>query len=342
MNYEEIMLRAISEAEKYKYTAKPNPVVGAILIKDKEIISEGYHVKYGKNHAEINALINADMHKNKKFNDFSELTLICTLEPCSHIGKTGSCAHAIVKSGIKKVIIGSIDPNPKVSGKGIQILKENNIDVDVGIHQELVAKQNKFFFYRHINNKPYITVKIASSLDGKSHYKNQERVFITDKEARFDVQLLRAEYDAILTGTNTLLKDNPRMNARVNFSVNQPERILMSTSFKMDADKSKMPFFDGEKVTHFQHNDIDYLLPRMLENDKCSILVEAGPKLANAFLKTEHVDELIIYKSQKELGENGVSWFEQDSAVENYGFKLESSCKIGSDLKEIYKKDEEK
>jgi diaminohydroxyphosphoribosylaminopyrimidine deaminase/5-amino-6-(5-phosphoribosylamino)uracil reductase len=342
MKYEEIMLRAISEAEKYKYTAKPNPVVGAILIKDKEIISEGYHVKYGKNHAEVNAIINADKHKNKKFNDFSELVLICTLEPCSHIGKTGSCAHAIVKSGIKKVIIGSIDPNPKVSGKGVQILKENNIDVTVGIHQELVAKQNKFFFYRHANNKPYITVKIASSADGKSHYENHERVFITDEDARSDVQLLRAEYDAILTGTNTLLKDNPRMNARVNFPVNQPEKILMSTSFKMDSDKSEMPFFEGEKVTHFQHNDIDYLLTKMLENDKCSILVEAGPKLANAFLKTEHVDELIIYKSQKELGKNGISWFEQDNAVENYGFKLESSCKIGSDLKEIYKKDEEK
>ena len=342
MNYEEIMLRAISEAEKYKYTAKPNPVVGAILVKGKEIISEGYHVKYGKNHAEINAIINADKHKNKKFNDFSELALICTLEPCSHIGKTGSCAHAIVKSGIKKVVIGSIDPNPKVSGKGIQILKENNIDVTVGIHRELVEKQNKFFFYRHINNKPYITVKIASSADGKSHYENHERVFITGEEARSDVQLLRAEYDAILTGTNTLLKDNPRMNARVNFPVNQPERILMSTSFNMDSDKSEMPFFEGEKVTHFQHNDIDYLLPKMLENDKCSILVEAGPKLANAFLKTEHVDELIIYKSQKELGENGISWFVQDNAVENYGFKLESSCKIGSDLKEIYKQDEEK
>ena len=342
MKYEEIMLRAISEAEKYKYTAKPNPVVGAILVKGKEIISEGYHVKYGKNHAEINAIINADKHKNKKFNDFSELALICTLEPCSHIGKTGSCAHAIVKSGIKKVVIGSIDPNPKVSGKGIQILKENNIDVTVGIHQELVEKQNKFFFYRHVNNKPYITVKIASSADGKSHYENHERVFITGEEARSDVQLLRAEYDAILTGTNALLKDNPRMDARVNFPVNQPERILMSTSFNMDSDKSEMPFFEGEKVTHFQHNDIDYLLPKMLENDKCSILVEAGPKLANAFLKTEHVDELIIYKSQKELGENGISWFVQDNAVENYGFKLESSCKIGSDLKEIYKQDEEK
>ena len=342
MNYEEIMLRAISEAEKYKYTAKPNPVVGAILIKDKEIISEGYHVKYGKNHAEINAIINAGKHKNKKFNDFSELALVCTLEPCSHIGKTGSCAHAIVKSGIKKVVIGSIDPNPKVSGKGIQILKENNIDVTIGIHQELVEKQNKFFFYRHANNKPYIAVKIASSADGKSHYENHERVFITGEEARSDVQLLRAEYDAILTGTNTLLKDNPRMNARVNFPVNQPEKILMSTSFKIDSDKSEMPFFEGEKVTHFQHNDIDYMLAKMLENDKCSILVEAGPKLANAFLKTQHVDELIIYKSQKELGKNGISWFEQDNAVENYGFKLESSCKIGSDLKEIYKQDEEK
>ena len=342
MKYEEIMLRAISEAEKYKYTAKPNPVVGAILIKGKEIISEGYHVKYGKNHAEINAIINADKHKNKKFDDFSELALICTLEPCSHIGKTGSCAHAIVKSGIKKVVIGSIDPNPKVSGKGIQILKENNIDVTIGIHQELVEKQNKFFFYRHANNKPYITVKIASSADGKSHYENHERVFITGEDARSDVQLLRAEYDAILTGTNTLLKDNPRMNARVNFPVNQPEKILMSTSFKMDSDKSEMSFFKGEKVTHFQHNDIDYMLAKMLENDKCSILVEAGPKLANAFLKTQHVDELIIYKSQKELGKNGISWFEQDNAVENYGFKLESSCKIGSDLKEIYKQDEEK
>ena len=132
------------------------------------------------------------------------------------------------------------------------------------------------------------------------------------------------------------------MNARVNFPVNQPEKILMSTSFNMDADKSEMPFFEGERVTHFQHNDIDYMIPIMLENDKCSILVEAGPKLANAFLKTEHVDELIIYKSQKELGKNGISWFEQDNAVENYGFKLESSCKIGSDLKEIYKQDEEK
>ena len=132
------------------------------------------------------------------------------------------------------------------------------------------------------------------------------------------------------------------MNARVNFPVNQPEKILMSTSFSFGANTSEMPFFEGKRVTHFQHNDIDCVIPIMLENDKCSILVEAGPKLTNAFLKTDHVDELIIYKSQKKLGKTGISWFKEDNAVENYGFKLESSCKIGSDLKEIYKQDEEK
>ena len=230
MSYEELMLRAITKADAFKYTAKPNPVVGAILEKDGEIISEGYHKLFGHRHAEINALSSAEKLKNIKFNSFSELTLICTLEPCSHIGKTGSCADAIVKSGIKRVIIGSVDPSSKVSGKGIEILRKNNIEVEVGMHQDLIAKQNRFFFYRHKNNMPFITVKIASALDGKSHYKYFESVFISSKESREDVQLLRAEYDAILTGTNTFLNDNPRMNARVNFQVNHPEKILLSTS----------------------------------------------------------------------------------------------------------------
>ena len=125
MNYEELMLRAITKAEKFKYTAKPNPVVGAIIIKNNEIISEGYHEVYGKNHAEINAIEEAQKHLGKKFQSFSELTLICTLEPCSHIGKTGSCADFIVKTGFKNVIIGAIDPNPKVAGNGIKILEAN-------------------------------------------------------------------------------------------------------------------------------------------------------------------------------------------------------------------------
>ena len=123
MNYEKFMHRAISNANLYKFTAKPNPVVGAILIKGEKIISEGYHEIFGQNHAEINAINNAKKKIDKEFKSFSELVLICTLEPCSHVGKTGSCAQAIVKTGIKKVVIGSIDPNPLVSGNGIKILE---------------------------------------------------------------------------------------------------------------------------------------------------------------------------------------------------------------------------
>ena len=178
MSYEELMLRAINKAEKFKFTAKPNPVVGAIIIKDNEIISEGYHEIFGENHAEINAIEEAKKLLGKKFQSFSELTLICTLEPCSHKGKTGSCADFIVKTGLKHIVIGAIDPNPKVAGNGIRILKDNGIHVEVGLLENLVEKQNKFFFYKHKNKKPYITIKIASSIDGKSHYSG-ERVFIT-------------------------------------------------------------------------------------------------------------------------------------------------------------------
>ena len=229
MNYEELMLRAITKANKFKYTAKPNPVVGAIIIQGGEIISEGYHEIYGKNHAEINAIEEAQKHLGKKFENFSDLSLICTLEPCSHVGKTGSCAEFIVKKGFKKVIIGAIDPNPKVAGRGIKILESNDIEVEYGLFGDLVEKQNKNFFYKHKNNKPYITVKIASSLDGMSHI-GTERVFITSESSRNDVQKIRADHDAILTGGNTLRNDDPYMNARVDFSVNQATSVFSHSS----------------------------------------------------------------------------------------------------------------
>ena len=225
MNYEELMLRAITKAEKYKYTAKPNPVVGAIIVNGNEIISEGYHEKYGENHAEVNAIEQAYKYQGKKFQGFSELALICTLEPCSHVGKTGSCAQFIVKTGFKQVIIGAVDPNPKVAGRGIKILEDSNIKVEIGLFDALVEKQNKFFFYKHKNKKPYITVKIASSFDGMSHI-NNERVFITSESSRNDVQKIRANHDAILTGGNTLRNDDPKMDARVDFTINQAVRIV--------------------------------------------------------------------------------------------------------------------
>ena len=332
---QEIIKKTLDLAKKSDDSDVP---VAAIVIYDNQIIASATNTReqdqdlFG--HAEINAIEEAQKHLGKKFENFSDLSLICTLEPCSHVGKTGSCAEFIVKKGFKKVIIGAIDPNPKVAGRGIKILESNDIEVEYGLFGDLVEKQNKNFFYKHKNNKPYITVKIASSLDGMSHI-GTERVFITSESSRNDVQKIRADHDAILTGGNTLRNDDPYMNARVDFSVNQAKKILLTS--KPYSDKSK--FFKNACVDVFEINDLSKIIDSYKENEICSILVEAGPKLVNSFLKEGIVDELIVYTSAKKLEKRGVNWFQENNAIENYGFKLESSYKIDTDLKEIFKKD---
>jgi len=333
MNVEELMQRAISLADPYKYKTKPNPVVGCLILKDGLIISEGAHEVFGSDHAEVNAIRNAKKNMDSKLDSFEDLTLICTLEPCNHIGKTGACTEAIIESGIKKVFIGCMDPNPLVAGEGIKKLIKNGINVEVGFCEEAIQEQNKFFFYKHNNNKPFITLKIAISKDGKSHNQDGKRAWITCEESRQDVQLIRAMHDAILTGGNTVLKDNPLMNARVDFPVNQPKKILLTSKEGLNNN-----FFKDAEVLIIKERDIHVIIEDLKHLDINSILVEAGPKLANSFLLSGLVDELIIYESPENFGPNGVSWFEEDKAVEKLGFNLESSYKIESDIKKIYKK----
>ena len=333
MNVEELMQRAISLADPYKYKTKPNPVVGCLILKDGLIISEGAHEVFGSDHAEVNAIRNAKKNMDSKLDSFEDLTLICTLEPCNHIGKTGACTEAIIESGIKKVFIGCMDPNPLVAGEGIKRLIKNGINVEVGFCEEAIQEQNKFFFYKHNNNKPFITLKIAISKDGKSHNQDGKRTWITCEESRQDVQLIRAMHDAILTGGNTVLKDNPLMNARVDFPVNQPKKILLTSKEGLNNN-----FFKDAEVLIIKERDIHVIIEDLKHLDINSILVEAGPKLANSFLLSGLVDELIIYESPENFGPNGVSWFEEDKAVEKLGFNLESSYKIESDIKKIYKK----
>ena len=333
MNVEELMQRAISLADPYKYKTKPNPVVGCLILKDGLIISEGAHEVFGSDHAEVNAIRNAKKNMDSKLDSFEDLTLICTLEPCNHIGKTGACTEAIIESGIKKVFIGCMDPNPLVAGEGIKRLIKNGIIVEVGFCEEAIQEQNKFFFYKHNNNKPFITLKIAISKDGKSHNQDGSRAWITCEESRQDVQLIRAMHDAILTGGNTVLKDNPLMNARVDFPVNQPKKILLTSKEGLNNN-----FFKDAEVLIIKERDIHVIIEDLKHLDINSILVEAGPKLANSFLLSGLVDELIIYESPENFGPNGVSWFEEDKAVEKLGFNLESSYKIESDIKKIYKK----
>jgi diaminohydroxyphosphoribosylaminopyrimidine deaminase/5-amino-6-(5-phosphoribosylamino)uracil reductase len=208
--------------------------------------------------------------------------------------------------------------------------------VAVGLHEKLVKNQNKYFFYKHQNNKLFVTLKIARSFDGKSHLNSNERVFVTSESSRKDVQLIRATQDAILTGGNTLRNDNPIMNARVDFKVNQPKKILLTNKkYREDLD-----FFNEDFLEVFKSKDLKQILNSLSETDICSLLVEAGPKLATSFLEARCVDQIILYTSSKALGKNGVSWFKEDNAIENYGFKLESSYKIDSDTKQIYIKDE--
>ncbi len=197
----------------------------------------------------------------------------------------------------------------------------------------MVQQQNKFFFFKNNNKRPYITVKIASSKDGRSHLLDGNRTFITSQESRKDVQELRAIHDAILTGGNTVVNDAPRMNARVNFPLNQPKKILLSNKTNFDLSAK---FFKDCNYEILNETDINKVLEKYSKTNITSILVEAGPKLVNSFLDSGSVDEIIIYESQNNLGANGVHWFKEDNAVEKLGFKLESSYKIETDTKKIY------
>ncbi len=331
--HEIFLKRAIDLARKGKYLTKPNPMVGCVIVKDSEVIAEGYHMKYGSNHAEINALEDLNKNNNISEAEFRQLTLYCTLEPCCHHGKTGPCTDAIIKSGIKKVVIGIKDPNPKVSGSGIKQLEDNGIEVLSGFFEEELIELNKHFFFKNTYNRPYIAVKIASSADGMSHRKDNTFTWITSEQSRDDVQIVRAGFDAILTGGNTLRNDNPRMNARVDFKTNQPQKILL-TSQEINKESN---FFESGDVIINRSSDLNKVITELSNTEINSILVEAGPNLVNAFLDNDLVDEIIIYKSNITLGDEGVSWFE-NKTIESLGFDLKSSFKINDDSKETYLK----
>ena len=329
--HEIFLKRAIDLAREGKYLTKPNPMVGCVIVKGNEVIAEGYHMKYGSNHAEINALEDLNKNNNISQAEFRQLTLYCTLEPCCHHGKTGPCTDAIIKSGIKKVVIGIKDPNPKVSGSGIKQLEDNGIEVLSGFFEEELIELNKHFFFKNTYNRPYIAVKIASSADGMSHRKDNTFTWITSEQSRDDVQIVRAGFDAILTGGNTLRNDNPRMNARVDFEVNQPQKILL-TSQEINKESN---FFKSGDVIINRSSNLNKVVTELSNIEINSILVEAGPNLVNAFLDNHLVDEIIIYKSNITLGDEGVSWFE-NKTIESLGFDLKSSLKINDDSKETY------
>lgn len=225
---EEYLLKALKLAQKGRFTTMPNPNVGCVIVKDDTIVGEGYHVKAGEDHAEINALrVAGDSAKGA--------TVYVTLEPCSHYGRTPPCTAALIESGIKRIVIAMLDPNPNVRGRGIVELQNAGIIVHYNIMLKEAEEINKGFIKRIRTGLPWITLKLATSLDGRSAMYSGESKWITSVQSRQDVQCFRAESDVILSTASTVLADNPRLNVRWDCL---PEEI----KDHYDSNKVRQPF----------------------------------------------------------------------------------------------------
>lgn len=320
--YKKLMRKCINLAKKSEGHVSPNPLVGAIIFDDNfNILSKGRHEKYGENHAERNAILS---YKG----DLEGKSIIVNLEPCSHYGKTPPCADLIIEKGIKRVIIGMVDPNPKVAGNGIKKLREAGIEVTTGVLEKECLELNEIFITNHIKKRAFVAIKTATTLDGKIATKTGSSKWITDETSRREVQRLRNKYDAILTSSATVIKDNPSMTCRMKNGRN-PVRIVLDTNLSTPKDSkiynndgTRVIVIVGENVADYKikehagnvefikcplknsHINIKKALELIYNKGIMSILVEAGGTLNNAFIQEHAVDKLIQFIAPKILADN--------------------------------------
>ena len=281
-----------------------NPMVGCVISSDDKIIAKDYHHQYGQEHAEINAL-NQIGHKAEN------CKLYVTLEPCSHHGKTPPCINAIIKAGIKKVYVATLDPNPLVSGRGVKLMKENGIDVEIGLLENNAIEVNRGFFKRMKTGLPFITSKIAMSLDGRVAMRSGESKWITSEASRADVQILRSQNQAILTGSGTILNDNPMLTVRNKKLQSKLLRVIIDSSNSI-TDKSLNIFSsDSEtlilnptnsKILKNGKIDLKSALIKLGEKGINNVLLESGSGLNGAMMESSLIDEFIIYTAPVILG----------------------------------------
>ncbi|MCR5747594.1 MAG: bifunctional diaminohydroxyphosphoribosylaminopyrimidine deaminase/5-amino-6-(5-phosphoribosylamino)uracil reductase RibD [Lachnospiraceae bacterium] len=317
------MRRAIELAFKGAGWVNPNPMVGAVIVKEGKVLAEGYHHKYGELHAERDAI--------SKLNESADgATIFVTLEPCCHHGKQPPCTEAIVDSGIKKVVIGSRDPNPLVAGKGVSYLREHGVEVEEDFLREECDALNPVFFHYITHKTPYIVLKYAMTLDGKIATRTGDSKWITGDEARAHVQALRGRYSAILAGIVTVLSDDPMLNCRAE-GAHQPLRIILDSHLRIPEEcrlvKSAAEFplmvaFGEEtpelinkrerlekqnvKCRSFPGEDgkvnIRALLKYLGEEKIDSVLVEGGGEINEAFIKAGAINYLYVYMGNMILG----------------------------------------
>lgn len=322
LSYDEKYMRlAMQLAGNAIGRTSPNPLVGAVIVKDNRVVGCGWHRKAGTPHAEVHAL-----------NQAGELAqgadVYVTLEPCAHYGKTPPCAKALVEAKVKNVYGGLLDVNPKVAGKGFKILEDAGIHVEYGFLQDELRKQNEVFFKWIEHKKPFIVLKAAMTLDGKIATATGQSKWITNETSRAYGYKLRDIYDGIMVGINTVIEDNPMLTARVDGGKN-PIRIVVDSSLKIDInanvvqDKSAKTIIattdkaDKDKILKLQAQDVDVIVVDKDENDKvdieklldilgqqniCSILVEGGATLSGSFVAKKLVDKVYFFIAPKIVG----------------------------------------
>ncbi|MFV0396995.1 MAG: bifunctional diaminohydroxyphosphoribosylaminopyrimidine deaminase/5-amino-6-(5-phosphoribosylamino)uracil reductase RibD [Bacteroidales bacterium] len=313
----EYMLRALELAEKGRGRVSPNPMVGAVIVHDDCIIGEGYHRVFGEAHAEVNAVNSV---RNKEL--LSKSTLYVTLEPCSHWGKTPPCAELIIRMGIPKVIIACVDPFPKVAGRGIAMMREAGIEIEIGLCEEEARQQNKVFFTAFEKCRPYITLKWAQSADGFLDKKREPDAphvptIISTPYTHMLVHKLRSEVDGIMVGTNTVIQDNPSLTVR-RWSGHNPTRITVDRTHRIP---SEYHLLDGSTPTllftstvqegikaeqieiDFDKDPLLQILWKLHSRKIYHLLVEGGSQLHESFIQAGLWDELIVETSATALHE---------------------------------------
>lgn len=317
-----MMQQAIHLARKGIYTTAPNPNVGCVITLNDEIVGQGYHAKAGEPHAEVHALKEAGL-KSKG------ATAYVTLEPCSHYGRTPPCAEALIKAGVTKVICAMVDPNPSVSGRGIAMLKQAGIEVFHGLLEQDARDLNPGFIKRMESGKPFVRLKMAASLDGRTALKNGESQWITGPKARQDVQHYRAKSSAILSTSSTVITDNASLNVRFSELPNyvqeslpaqqlrQPLRVILDRQQQLTSDLklfetgeaplvvcAGMDSNNGVSINVTSTGfDLDELLTTLAAHYQINdIWVEAGATLAASLVEQNLVDEFILYLAPKLMG----------------------------------------
>ncbi len=348
------MARAIELARLGWHTTHPNPRVGCVIVDAGGIAGEGFHAKAGEAHAEVRALETAGERARGA-------TAYVTLEPCSHHGRTPPCADALVRAGIARVVAAMTDPNPRVAGQGLDRLRAEGVAVEEGLLGFAARELNAGFIQRMTEGRPRVRVKLAASLDGRTAMASGESKWITGEDARMDVQRLRAESSAIITGIGTVLADDPALNVRMPGMTRQPERIVLDPALRTPPG-SRILSAPGTARIFTSRDDaalraaletagafvealpddgsgallLEAVLARLGELEHNDVLVEAGARLAGQFLARGLADELVLYQAPVLLGHAAKPLAEipgLESLADRLAFRVREVRHVGNDLR---------